>query len=259
MALTEEQLKLQMEILASKTDSTTNPNMVYKTNATLNKGLNPDYFTGNSTKIVNAINDLAAKANQSITNAQLVADKVNNMLLDIDLTDNAVVWQETKDLMEKNTIIEGIKHILEGKQTDKILGLNASDKGKVLSVDVDENGDAVLKAVESIASSVSAVNIPYTHANVPTVKNVKTALDYVINQVLNGNTGGGELGGGFIVGDITWDMISEKPIIGSKLSIVSNRLALLDEEGTILSSVNMMTDKEVEDLIDSMGAIDNLE
>ena len=252
MALTEEQLKLQMEILASKTDSSTNPNMVYKSNAALNKGLNPEFFTGNGTKIVNAINSLAAKSEQCIINNQTIMDKVNSILLDVDMTDNAVLWEETKELMEKDTIIEGIKNILEGNLADKILGFDIDDTGKILAIDTNEEGNAVVKAVDMPSSQeVTAIGIPYTNQNVPTVKNVKSALDYVILQILSGNTGGG-LEGDLILGDITWDMILDKPVVGSRLSLISNRLALLDSEGTIISSINLTTDKEIDEMIESM-------
>ena len=42
MALSTDELVVQMEILSSRTSS--NSNMQYKDNATLNKGLNPSYF-----------------------------------------------------------------------------------------------------------------------------------------------------------------------------------------------------------------------
>lgn len=252
--MTDEELMLQMNILASKTDS--NPNMSYKANATLNKGLNPTYFTGQSTKIVNAINDLASKVNNSTIVAQNVADKVNEILLDITTTDNAPIWENVKDLMGVETIIEGIEKILQGQQVDKILDLDVADKGKVLSVDVDDQGKAILKAIEMAASEpqdLTALNVSYTNSKVPTVKNVKTALDNIFTQLANGNTGdGGEFEGGIIVGDITWDMIVDRPQVPNKLQLVSNRLALVDEDGIILSSVSMMTDAEVDSLIEEM-------
>ena len=252
----DEELMLQMNILASKTDS--NPNMPYKANATLNKGLNPTYFTGQSTKIVNAINDLASKVNNSTIVAQNVADKVNEILLDITTTDNAPIWENVKDLMGVETIIEGIEKILQGQQVDKILDLDVADKGKVLSVDVDENGKAILKAIDMIVSgpsTVEAIDIAYTNSKVPTVKNVKTALDNIFTQLANGNTGGGdgEWGGGVIVGEITWDMIDDKPNIGSKLSMtaVQGRLALLDADNTVISNVPLTTSSDIEEIIDS--------
>ena len=252
--MTDEELILQMNILTSKTES--NSNMPYKSNATLNKGLNPEHFTGNSTKIVNAINDLAANIGNVVTVSQNVANKVNEILLDTSTTDNAAIWENVKDLMGKNTIIEGIETILEGQQVDKVLGLDPANKGKVLSIDVDDQGKAILKAIEMAASEsqdLTALNVSYTNSNVPTVKNVKTALDNIFTQLANGNTGdSGGSEGGVIVGDITWDMIVDRPQVPSKLQLVSNRLALVDEDGIILSSVSMMTDAEVDSLIEEI-------
>ena len=50
--------QIAYEVLTRKMDTTTNPLMVYKTFAGINKGLNPNYFAGNETKIVNILNKL---------------------------------------------------------------------------------------------------------------------------------------------------------------------------------------------------------
>ena len=256
MALTDEQILQQINVLTTKTSD--NPDMVYKTNATLNKGLDPNVFTGNNTKIVNAINTLASDSKKAMASVQAVANKVNEILLDTSDDTNAAIWENTKNLMGTETIIEGIEKILQGQQVDKILDLDVADKGKVLSVDIDENGKAILKAIDMIASgssTVEAIDIAYTNSKVPTVKNVKTALDSIFTQLANGNTGGGdgELGGGVIVGEITWDMIDDKPNVGSKLSMtaVQGRLALLDENNTVISNVPLTTDSDIEEIIDS--------
>lgn len=254
MALTDEQILQQINVLTTKTSD--NPNMAYKTNATLNKGLDPNFFTGNNTKIVNAINALASDSKKAITSVQAVANKVNEILLDTSDDTNASIWENVKDLMDAETIIEGIEKILQGEQVDKILGLDPANQGKVLSIDVDDQGKAILKAIDMIASGpqdLTALDISYTNSKVPTVKNVKTALDNIFTQLANGNTGGGEgeLGGGVIVGEITWDMIDDKPNIGNKLSMtaVQGRLALLDENNTVISNVPLTTDNDIEEII----------
>lgn len=256
MALTDEQILQQINVLTTKTSD--NPDMVYKTNATLNKGLDPNFFTGNNTKIVNAINTLASDSKKAIASVQTVANKVNEILLDTSDDINAAIWENVKDLMDAETIIEGIEKILQGQQVDKILDLDVADKGKVLSVDVDDNGKATLKAIDMMASEpqdLTALNVSYINAKVPTVKNVKTALDNIFTQLANGNTGGGEgeLGGGVIVGEITWDMIDDKPNVGSKLSMtaVQGRLALLDENNTVISNVPLTTDNDIEEIINN--------
>ena len=44
-----ERQQVQYDVLTYKLDTATNNKLVYKTNAVLNKGLNPDYFSGNNT------------------------------------------------------------------------------------------------------------------------------------------------------------------------------------------------------------------
>ena len=46
------------EILTRRMDTKTNPLLVYKPNAVMNKGLDPEYFKGNGAKIVNMFNSL---------------------------------------------------------------------------------------------------------------------------------------------------------------------------------------------------------
>lgn len=246
MALSEEALKMQLDILTSRTDQ--NADMVYKTNAILNKALNPDIFSGQNTKIVNAINLLAEESQQTNNLVGDVANKINEILLDTSNDANNAIWENVKDLMGKDTIIEGIEAILQGKQVANILGLNASDQGKVLSIDLDDNGDPVLKAIDMIAdNTVNVSDIKYVNTKKPNIQNVKSALDYLFDNIDSGG-----LGGGTIIGEITWDMIDDKPEIPSKLQLISNNLALVNEDGVVLSSVGMMTDAEVDSLLDEM-------
>ena len=250
MALTEEQILQQINVLTTKTSD--NAQMTYKTNATLNKALNPEFFSGNNTKIVNAINMLATSSSQANATAQAVADKLNRILLDIDTIDNAAIWDNVKYLMEKDTIIEGIQHILEGNQAEKILGLDVADAGKVLSIDVDDNGDPILKAIDMVASGGGVPNvseIKYVNSKVASVQNVKSALDYLFNNMGSG----GELGGGTIIGEITWDMIDDRPeVVPDNIKLADNMLQL--REGTeVVSAVQLMSTKEVDDLLGNMN------
>lgn len=241
MAMTDEELRLQLEILASKTES--NPNMVYKTNAALNKALNPSFFTGNSTKIVNAINDLAIKSDQAIVTSQTVAQKVNNILLDVDTTDNAVIWETVKELMGKETIIEGLGEILKGNLADNVLGISEADQGKILSVDVDDRGRAVVKPVAT-GDIVNASNIKYINAKVPSVNSVKNTLDYILDNMGNGGTGGGVIGG-----QITWDMIIDRPnAVPNSLKVEDNMLQLREGQD-VISAVLLATEADLEEIL----------
>lgn len=153
MALTEEQILQQINVLTTKTSE--NTSMAYKANATLNKGLNPEYFSGNNTKIVNALNLLAEKNAANDLTTKTVAAKVNEILLDTTSGSGIVIWAETKELMGKDTIIEGINSILKGEKAVQILGVTEADINKVLSVAVDENGDLILKAIDQISGGGS--------------------------------------------------------------------------------------------------------
>ena len=256
MALTEEQILQQINVLTTRTSE--NTQMTYKSNGTLNKALNPDFFSGNNTKIVNAINLLASMADTATATSNAVAEKLNSILLDIDATDNVAVWENVKNLMEKNTIIEGLESILQGEHADKILGLNAADAGKVLSIDVDGNGNVVLKAIDAVAGGngepveVSVESLQYVNDKAPEVTNVKEALDHVIDKIAEGDFGGGELGGGTIVGEITWDMIDDRPeFIADNLELTDSQLILKD--GTsILSTVELINDEDISDIINNL-------
>lgn len=255
MAMTDEELLLQLNILASKTSD--NSNMVFKANATLNKGLNPEYFSGNSSKIVNAINNLAADAAKTNTTAQNVADKVNEILLDISSEENQQVWENLKTAMGQPTIIQGLNDLYAGKQIDKMLGLDVKDAGKVVSIDVDEKGNLVLKPVEQgivEIPEVKATDIAYVNNYNDNISNVKNALDFVIDKIANGNAGGddGGLGGGFIIGDITWEMIDNRPeVVADKISLSYTHLELKDGDTTV-SSVPLLSDTEVENIVNKL-------
>lgn len=244
MAMTDEELMLQLEILTSKTES--NPNMVYKANAALNKALNPSYFSGNATKIVNAINDLAVKTDQSIVIAKTVAQKVNDILLDVDTADNAVIWENVKELMGKETIIEGIEEILKGNRVDNILGISSADYGKVLSVDVNDEGRAIVNAV-NVGDIINAYSIGYMNYSYPSLSNVSDALDYILNNMENGGGYDGGYGGGYDE-QIFWDMILGKPFIPDNLNIEDGKLQLREGSRPI-SEIPLATDEDIEAIL----------
>jgi hypothetical protein len=238
--MTDEELMLQLEILTSKTES--NPNMVYKANAALNKALNPSFFSGNTTKIVNAINDLAVKTDQSIVTAKAVAQKVNDILLDVDTADNAAIWENVKELMGKETIIEGIEEILKGNRVDNILGISSADYGKVLSVDVNNEGRAIVNAV-NVGDIINAFSIGYMNYSYPSLSNVSDALDYILNNMENG----GGYDGGYDE-QIFWDMIIGRPFVPDNLNIEDGKLQLREGSRPI-SEIPLATEEDIEAIL----------
>ena len=235
MAMSEEELKRQLDILTTKTSE--NPDMVYRANASLNKGLNPDYFTGNNTKIVNAINWLAENNVQTSQLAEIVANKVNEILLDTSIDANNDIWKNVKELMEMDTIIEGIQRILEGKQQDKVLGITPDDIGKILSVVQAEDGEMMVKAIDNI---LSPAQMEYTHEDHPEVQTVEGALDKLFEMQSQSLT------------EINWDMIMNKPEIPTGLELTNESLVMMSDNGE-MSEVPLMTDEDVSNLLSELG------
>jgi hypothetical protein len=178
MALSEDVLKLQLDILASKTSD--NPDMIFKKNATLNKGLNPDYFSGQYTKIVNALNQLADSSNKANIAVTSFMDKMNNILLDTSNEDNSRIFEQLQLLMEAPTIIEGMQNMLQGNTQEQLLNLKQEDIGKFLTVGKTEDNKLVLNTIDLI---LNAESIEYANESLPEMHNVKEALDYVVEEI----------------------------------------------------------------------------
>lgn len=115
MALTDEQKVLQADILTEKTDSDTNPNMTYSTSAAKNKTLNPDTFSGNNSKVVNAINLTYKQAEKAITTVDNFSTKVNEVLLDVGSTSGLAKLEQLRTDMGQQTLVEGLIDLYENK------------------------------------------------------------------------------------------------------------------------------------------------
>ena len=115
MALTDEEKVLQAWILAEKTDAATNPNMVYSASVMSNKGLNPAYFTGYNTKIVNAINSTYKQAQNSVNAVNVFGSKINGILLDTSTPDGSTKLEQLRTDMGQQTLIEGLIDLYENK------------------------------------------------------------------------------------------------------------------------------------------------
>lgn len=115
MALTDEEKVLQAGILAEKTDEATNPNMTYSAIISNNKGLNPAYFTGNNTKIVNAINTSYKQAQNAMTSVTNFGNQINDVLLDTGDTEGLAKLEQLRTDMGQQTLIEGLIDLYENK------------------------------------------------------------------------------------------------------------------------------------------------
>ena len=90
MSLTEDQIKKQIDVLTTKTSD--NPNMVFSKSAIRNTALDPEFFTGYNTKIVNAINMLAKEVSKLEDLVNSSSDKNDNILLDVHIEENKKIW-----------------------------------------------------------------------------------------------------------------------------------------------------------------------
>lgn len=243
MALTDEELMLQLNILATKISD--NSSMVYKTNAILNKGLNPDFFSGQNTKIVNALNDLAKKTSQAVETANTVAAKVNSMLIDIDDAEKQAAWQELQELMGQSTLVEGLKEILLGNKFQLMLDLNEEDVGKVLSVAKKEDNSLIIQAIDMMAngddvSNLTAEDIKYNH-DVFKLNSIKEALDFILDNCFNEQP----------MSEVHWNDILDKPEIANDLIISNDKLYLQSENG-VIASVDIVSDSDIDEIINQL-------
>ena len=149
--------------------------------------------------------------------------------------ENQEIWENVQQLMERPTIIQGIQCILEGKQVDKILGINKEDAGKLLSVaEDDETGELVIKCIEGL---FKAVQVEYTHEDHPEIQNVGDALDKLFELQEND------------IDAVTWEMISNKPEIASSMELTNDSLVLKNYEEEVLSEVELASDSDIDDII----------
>lgn len=251
MALSNEELLQQVNILATRTDD--NKEMKYNKMPGINKGLNPDFFTGNNTKIVNAINKLASEVNALETAVVDMINKTNSVLMDVNSIENQEVWEETKKLMGEDTIIEGIRALLDGKMQDKVLGFDEEDEGKVLTIAIDDAGNPVVKPVDmgdigtgggngggTVEDVISAYSVTYLNGEHPEMTNVGQAIDHIMDTIKN------------LDFEVKWGDIKNKPKIGNKLEMDDDSLNLLSNKNEELSAVPLMTDDDIFDLINDL-------
>ena len=240
MALTEEEILQQINVLTKKTSE--NPEMVYKTSATRNTALDPEYFSGQDTKIVNAINKLAADFKTLEKFVKSSSGKNDDILMDIHTDINAPIWEETKELMESSTIIEGINLILKGHHLHKILNITVDDIDKVLTVAQDEKGKLITKAVPIGELGHTADTVKYENEALPEVHTVEDAINFILTN------GAGSSPGNFIV---DWDTIQNKPEVPNNLVLSEGSLDMKSGD-EVLSSIDITVDSDIEEIINNL-------
>lgn len=185
------------------------------------------------------IKDGAVNEYRELTSANEIEDKINEILMDpTSSEDNERLWENLKVLMEQPTLIEGMQRILEGKQQDKVLGITPDDIGKILSVAQAEDGEMMVKAIDNI---LNADKVEYTNDSEPEISTVESALDKLFEMQ----------GDGSLIDGLMWDQIMNPPRIATGLELTNNALVMNDEDGE-MSSVPLMTNEDVDELLNEL-------
>lgn len=255
MALTPEEMLVQSNVLVEPTEN--NPNMPYKANIRLNKGLNPEAFSGNNSKIVNAINSLYTLISETKSSALSLNDKVNGVILDVDNPINADKWNAIKEKLQAidptaETIIQALEILFNGNAQAELLNLTSEDNGKVLSVFVGEDGRVTTKAIPMTGGGESSLppsaqQVAYTNSNHSSLNTVAKALDYILANLNNGSGTGPS-------GPISWDQIDGKPEIPDALELTAGNLTL-NANAVPMSTVPLASDSDIDAIIKSLDMV----
>lgn len=106
-------LRLQVDMLTSSTEN--NPDMIYDNSSLYNMALNPDYFKGTQTSIINAINLTYRKSLIANNSVEKFGNKFNDILLDSESKAGNIMWTNLKKEMGKDSIIEGLLDLYQDK------------------------------------------------------------------------------------------------------------------------------------------------
>ena len=128
-----ERKQVQYDILTYKLDVATNDKLVYKTSKVINKGLNPDYFSGNNTKIVNILNDFYKNINEINNTVGEVYKVFNPVVLDTTTSANKVILDQMRAATGKDTLVESVTALANG-EIGGLAFLNPDDSNDGFSI-----------------------------------------------------------------------------------------------------------------------------
>lgn len=246
MALTEEQLAVQLQVLTEKTSD--NASMTYSKTARTNKALNPDKFSSHNSKIVNAINLLYTDSVKTQADAATSTQILNNVLGSTSVPENETEWNSVVEILKgisptyKNMIYAS-KAILTGEAISQILQVSAEDKGKLLSIDLDEENNVIIKTVTAGTGSgggdvttLDASAITYKNDNVGSLTNVKEAIDYMLSNNVT---------------EINWENIKNKPNLVDGLELTDSALLLKSGENNV-STVEIISGDDITEIVNAL-------
>jgi F-type H+-transporting ATPase subunit gamma len=137
--------------------------------------------------------------------------------------------------------------------SNALAGVDEEDEGKVLTIAIDDAGNPVVKPVDmgdvgtgggngggSVEDVISAYTVTYLNGDHPEMTNVGQAIDHIMDTIKN------------LDFEVKWSDIKNKPKIGTKLELDEDSLNLLSNKDVELSTVPLMTDDDIFDLINDL-------
>lgn len=243
MALTDEQVLQQLNVLTEKTSD--NASMKYTKSTRTNKGLNPEKFSSYNSKIVNAINLLYTDSLKIQADAAASTQMINDVMGSTSVTANKAVWNSVVAILTNikpayNNMIYASKAILTGEAISQILQVSKEDKGKLLSIDLDEENRVIIKTVPAGSggsiTSLDASAVTYSNTNITSLTNVKEAIDYMLTNN---------------VSEINWENIKNKPDLADGLGLTDTALVLKSGEKD-MSTVELMNETDVTEIVSTL-------
>lgn len=243
MALTDEQVLQQLNVLTEKTSD--NASMKYTKSTRTNKGLNPEKFSSYNSKIVNAINLLYTDSLKIQADAAASTQMINDVMGSTTLTTNKTVWDSVVEILTNikpsyKNMIYASKAILTGEAISQILQVSKEDKGKLLSIDLDEENRVIIKTVPAGSggsiTSLDASAVTYSNTNMTSLTNVKEAIDYMLTNN---------------VSEINWENIKNKPDLADGLGLTDTALVLKSGEKD-MSTVELMNETDVTEIVSTL-------
>ena len=125
--------QVQYDVLTIKLDSTTNPKLIYRKSPNANKGLDPSLFSGNSTKIVNILNDFAKNIDLAVKTAQQVYSTYNPVISDTVSDEGKALLEKMRLATGKDTLVESVTALANG-EIGGLAFLNPDDSNDGFSI-----------------------------------------------------------------------------------------------------------------------------
>lgn len=155
----EERKQVQYDILTYKLDEATNSKLYYRKNTAANKGLNPEYYTGNNTKLVNILNALFKEIQTANASVNGVFAKLDPIILDISIPSNQPILEAMRQATGKQTLVESVLALAKG-EIGGLAVLNPTDAedGFVVTFDKQQNKFVLKPAAEAIEQNLVLFN-----------------------------------------------------------------------------------------------------